>query len=210
MRRAARPVPGRGPLHALRAPALALSGVVLGLGALLVLRGGDPSTAAGGAPSRAEAAAGASAEAGPPGPMPEAAGPPAAADRTGLQAAPAGPPPTDQQAPPSQAGPPVAEQAPPKTPVPGPAQRPALTVLNNSRIPSLAERQAARLRAAGWPVDVVGNFAGRIAATTVYYAAGQREQAAAVAVKIGARRVLPRFAGLPGRGLTVVVTRDLA
>ena len=92
---------------------------------------------------------------------------------------------------------------PPPVPV-----RPALTVLNNSRIPDLAAGAAARYRSAGWPVRLVGSFRGRIVATTVYYAAGQREQARQVAAQFGVPRVLPRFAGLPGSGLTVVVTRD--
>ena len=37
----------------------------------------------------------------------------------------------------------------------------------------------------------------------------QRQQAREVAAAFGIPRVLPRFAGLPGSGLTVVVTRDL-
>lgn len=96
------------------------------------------------------------------------------------------------------------------TPAPPVAVRPTLTVLNNSRIPRLAEQAAVRYRAAGWPVGVVGSFRGRIVATTVYYAPGGREQAREVAARFGVPRVLPRFAGLPGFGLTVVVTRDLA
>lgn len=89
-----------------------------------------------------------------------------------------------------------------------PAPLPPLTVLNNSRITGLAARAAVTFRAGGWPVAVIGNFRGLIPATTVYYPPGEQ----AVAQQLAARfprvtRVLPRFAGLPGSGLTVVLTR---
>ncbi len=88
--------------------------------------------------------------------------------------------------------------------------RPALTVINNSRLPDLARTAAARYRAAGWPVAEVRSMGGRIAATTVYYPPGGQDAARSLADQFGIARVLPRFAGLPGQGLTVVVTRDLA
>lgn len=88
---------------------------------------------------------------------------------------------------------------------------PVLTVLNNSRIAGLAHRAAAQFAAAGWPVGTIGNFTGRIAATTVYYPPGLRAAAAELAARFPAvTRVLPRFAGLPGSGLTVVLTRYYA
>lgn len=116
-------------------------------------------------------------------------------------------PPTS--APPATAPPATAAPAAMPPALPPPVRLP-LTVLNNSRIPDLAATAAARYRAAGWPVLSVGSFRGRIVRSTVYYAAGERDQARAVAAAFGLPRVLPRFAGLPGQGLTVVVTRDLA
>ena len=86
----------------------------------------------------------------------------------------------------------------------------AVTVLNNSRFTGLAWRAAARYRAAGWPVAATGNFRGRLRATTVYFEAGQQPSAVRFAQQFGVARVLPRFAGLPGYGLTVVLTRDAA
>ncbi len=91
-----------------------------------------------------------------------------------------------------------------------PAVAPKLpvTVLNNSRLTGLARRAAARYRAGGWPVAVIGNFTGRLRATTVYFAPGQQGSASRFAKQFGVTRVLPRFPGLPGYGLTVVLTRD--
>jgi hypothetical protein len=61
----------------------------------------------------------------------------------------------------------------------------------------------------GWPVSDTGGLRGRIRATTVYYPPGQQAEARAFAERFdGIDRVLPRLAGLPGSGLTVVVTRD--
>jgi hypothetical protein len=109
----------------------------------------------------------------------------------------------------SAPAPPVSEPPatqPPATPLPA---RLPVTVLNNSRIQHLAARAAADLAAHGWPVRGTGNFTGRISETTVYYASGQRASAMRLARDIHqVRRVEPRFAGLPGRGLTLVVTRD--
>jgi hypothetical protein len=103
------------------------------------------------------------------------------------------------------------------TPTPTPTHPPAvaaapklsLLVLNNSRIHDLASRAAADFRSGGWPVRGTGNFRGRVAMTTVYYASGQEASARRLAAEFPkVRRVAPRFAGLPGSGLTVVVTRD--
>ena len=89
------------------------------------------------------------------------------------------------------------------------AARLPLLVLNNSRIHGLATRAAGDLRAAGWTVRGTGNFRGRVAMTTVYYGPGQEAAARRLAAEVPkVRRVAPRFAGLPGSGLTVVVTRD--
>ncbi len=88
------------------------------------------------------------------------------------------------------------------------AARLPLTVLNNSTVSGLATTAADRFRKGGWPIRTVGNVRGRFAATTVYYAPGQEASARALARQFPAiTRVHPRFEGLPGTGLTVVVTR---
>ncbi|GAC1328182.1 MAG: hypothetical protein NVSMB13_15120 [Mycobacteriales bacterium] len=82
-------------------------------------------------------------------------------------------------------------------------------MLNNSRRPGLADRAASQFAAGGWTIADVGNFTGRIPVTTVYFEPGQEGAARALAAQFPAiARVLPRFAGLPGSGLTVVVTRE--
>ncbi|MCW2601000.1 MAG: hypothetical protein JWM02_2829 [Frankiales bacterium] len=86
-----------------------------------------------------------------------------------------------------------------------------VSVLNNSRIKGLASQAAARFRAGGWPVPRTGNYSGGIiSTTTVYYAPGQLASAQQFASRFGISRVAPRFRGLPGSGLTVVLTRDYA
>ena len=83
-----------------------------------------------------------------------------------------------------------------------------LTVLNNSTRTGLAARAAGSFVSAGWPVRLIGAFRGRLTETTVYYAPGQKPSALALQKAFpGITRVLPRFAGLPGTGLTVVLTR---
>lgn len=84
-----------------------------------------------------------------------------------------------------------------------------VTVLNNSRRSGLAHRAAAQVANGGWPIRLIGNFTGRIPVSTVYYAPGQARVAAALARQFPAvQRVEPRFRGLPGSGLTLVVTRE--
>jgi hypothetical protein len=102
---------------------------------------------------------------------------------------------------------------PPTLPPPALVRAP-LTVLNNTTQPGLAEVAAARFAAAGWPIALVGNFAGRIPSTTVYYAPGdasQQRAAQALAGQFrGIHRVMPRYSGLPPTppGLVVVLTQD--
>jgi hypothetical protein len=113
---------------------------------------------------------------------------------------------------------PPTSQLPATTPPPSPtSQAPArapLTVLNNSTIRGLGERAAAQARAKGWQVASVGNFAGVIPVTTVYYTPGDAgEQAAAERLRADlpqVSRVLPRYEGLPPTptGVVLVVTRD--
>jgi hypothetical protein len=101
---------------------------------------------------------------------------------------------------------PVAE--PPATAKPAVAKVP-VTVLNNSRRTGLAHRAAAQVANGGWPIRQIGNFTGRIRISTVYYAPGQAQVARKFAHRFSAvQRVLPRFDGLPGSGLTLVVTRE--
>jgi len=97
---------------------------------------------------------------------------------------------------------------------PGTLPRAPLTVLNNSTVAGLADRAAAQVQARGWQVAQVGNFAGRLPATTVYYDPGDSAQQAA-AQELAEEfpqvaRVLPRYAGLPPTpaGIVLVVTRD--
>jgi hypothetical protein len=84
-------------------------------------------------------------------------------------------------------------------------------VLNNSRVHNLAQRSADRFRAGGWPIAGTGNYSGGvISRTTIYYAPGQLASAQRFAKQFAIPRVIPRFSGLPGSGLTVVLTRDYA
>jgi hypothetical protein len=107
----------------------------------------------------------------------------------------------------SAAAPVVSPAAP--SPTPAAAPKLALTVLNNSNVNGLAHRAAAKYRAQGWPIKLEGSFRGRIPVTTVYYAPGQQASAVLLQKEFPAiARVRPRFAGLPGSGLTVVLTRD--
>jgi hypothetical protein len=85
-------------------------------------------------------------------------------------------------------------------------------IYNNSTIRGLAARAASDLRAAGWTVIEIGNYArGTIPTTTVYYQddAGQRAAAEAIAATFG-MRVEPRFPGIShaGPGVIVIVTND--
>jgi hypothetical protein len=84
-----------------------------------------------------------------------------------------------------------------------------VTVLNNSTRSGLAAAAADQLRSKSWPIRLVGNFSGRLPVSTVYFAAGEKPAALVLAEEFPSiQRVLPRFAGLPGRGLTLVVTRE--
>jgi hypothetical protein len=103
---------------------------------------------------------------------------------------------------------------PPPVPTRTSAARAPITVLNNSVIMGLADRAATQVQARGWAVAQVGNFAGRLVATTVYYTpgdAGQEAAARELAREFGQiDQVLPRYAGLPPTpaGIVLVVTKD--
>jgi hypothetical protein len=111
----------------------------------------------------------------------------------------------------------TAGQAPSPSPRPSPtpsraapaAARPAVLVLNNSRIYHLARRVAGELEAAGWPVAGVGNLTGRLPATTLFYGPGSAAAARALAARFPEITVIaPRPGWLPGdAALTLVVTR---
>lgn len=87
-----------------------------------------------------------------------------------------------------------------------------LTVLNNTTVTGLAGRAATLFSAHGWSVSVVGNYTGLVPATTVYYdpaSASSRRAAQTLAAQFPQIvNVAPRFAGLPGAGLTVVLAPD--
>ncbi len=176
-----------GPGRAVAGAALALAGVALGIGALL-LAGKQESKL-----------------------TPTVAAPTTAATTVATATATATATPTP--APPATTQPPAQPSPPPAkvTVPPGPAVAPVVpvSVLNNSRIKGLAQDAAARFRAGGWPVPAKGNYSGGIiAVTTVYYAPGQLPSAERFARQFGIPRVAPRFPGLPTAGMTVVLTRD--
>ena len=82
-------------------------------------------------------------------------------------------------------------------------------MLNDSRVNGLADRAAANYRAGGWTVAMVANYTGQVPTTTVYYGPDQEPAARRLVAQFpGITRVLPRFPGLPGSGLTVVLTRE--
>jgi len=108
------------------------------------------------------------------------------------------------------------EAAPPATEATEPARPKAavrlpLTVLNSSRIRNLATSAAGDFRAAGWavPESNIGNTRYRVGVTTVYYLPGQEAAARQLMRDIpGVQRMRIRPRALPGKGLTVVVTRE--
>ena len=116
--------------------------------------------------------------------------------------------------PPTTTRTPVPTTAPPSKASPSPTStgvvRPAVTVLNNSRVTGLAAKAARDFASGGWTIAGTGNLGGRLAVTTVYFSPGQEDAAAALRKQFPAIRAsAPRYAGLPGEGgLTVVVTRD--
>ena len=98
------------------------------------------------------------------------------------------------------------------TPNPRPTRVVApLFVANNTREQGKAHRAATKFQKGGWPISGTGNYRGRqLAETTVYYTPGNdRERAAAESLHQQfpqVKGVAPRFAGLPGHGLVVVLT----
>ena len=120
------------------------------------------------------------------------------------------PPPLRTTRPPTTPPATTAPATPSPPPSPTVAAKPAVTVLNNSRITGLAKKAAGDFAAGGWPIAGTGNLSGRLARTTVYYAPGHRPAAEALRRQFPAiTDMAPRYQGLPGSSpLTVVVTRD--
>jgi hypothetical protein len=177
--------------------ALAVLGVTLLVLGLVTLRGKHPDNGRpGAAPSRSVSASAS--------PATTAPGSSTAASTTpGGASSPAATPSTSAPAssPPSSSRPPAKPRAP-------------LTVLNNSKIKGLGEQAAGQAERQGWRVADVGNFAGRIPVTTIYFnpgdAAGERAAQEFAAEFPAVQRVFPRYAGLPPTppGIVLVVTRD--
>ncbi len=96
----------------------------------------------------------------------------------------------------------------PAVPTTAPAGIP-LTVLNNTTESGLAKTAAQAFSTKGWQVGQVGNYTGQISVTTVYYNPSdpaQHQAAETLARQYpGVAQVQPRFADLPGTGLTVVL-----
>jgi LytR cell envelope-related transcriptional attenuator len=175
---------------------VALVGVVLLVIGVVALGGGD-SGSSGPAPA----------------PSPSVATSPAAPSRSsGSPSASRSGAPRTSTAPHTTAAPPPRPSATPSRQTT--AARAPLTVLNNSTIRGLADRAAGEVQNRGWQVAQVGNFAGRLAATTAYYTPG--DGAGQAAANELARefpqidQVLPRYAGLPPTpaGVVLVVTKD--
>jgi hypothetical protein len=87
-----------------------------------------------------------------------------------------------------------------------------LTVLNNTIKSGLAAQAAQLFSTKGWKVGPPGNYTGDLSATTVYYdpsSSSQHKAAETLAAQFPqVAQVQPRFAGLPGSGLTVVLAPD--
>jgi hypothetical protein len=124
-----------------------------------------------------------------------------------------GPPPGEQGATPSPttpAAPPTTTTTAPAPPAP-PLPTAPVRVYNNSTITGLAARAASDFSNAGWPVEEVANYRGRIPTSTVYYQPGTGQEAAAQRLANQFElRVEPRFSGIEGAspGLIVIVTND--
>ncbi|MEO6714369.1 MAG: LytR C-terminal domain-containing protein [Mycobacteriales bacterium] len=115
-------------------------------------------------------------------------------------------------APPAESGPASAESS-PAEPAPTKAEAAALriplTVLNNSRIAGLAATARDDFRAAGWTVPTISGTTYQPKVTTVYYLPGQEASARQLMRDVPrVQRMLVRPKSLPGKGLTVVVTRE--
>ena len=94
-----------------------------------------------------------------------------------------------------------------------PAVRTPLRVYNNSLVPGLAARAAENFKSAGWTIDEVGGFQGRLVESAAYYRPGTAEEAAAKELAAQFELVAkPRFAEIQGArpGVIVILIRDYA
>ncbi len=94
-----------------------------------------------------------------------------------------------------------------------PAVRAPLRVYNNSLVPGLAARAAENFKSAGWTIDEVGGFQGRLLESAAYYRPGTAEEAAAKELAAQFELVAkPRFAEIQGArpGVIVILIRDYA
>jgi hypothetical protein len=81
-------------------------------------------------------------------------------------------------------------------------------VYNNSGISGLAGSTAARAQGAGWEVVGSDNWYGTVPASTVYFPARLKAQAALLGKDLGIKRLKPTIAPMRGDRLTVILTRD--
>lgn len=88
-----------------------------------------------------------------------------------------------------------------------PSQVP-VEIYNNTTRRGMADRVAVRLRAAGWTVSGVDNWRGKVVGSTVYYQPGHRNDAEALASKLGIGRVKPALDNMRKGRLTVILTSD--
>ena len=84
-----------------------------------------------------------------------------------------------------------------------------VAVFNNSGISGLASETASALSTAGWKVLGTDNWYGSIPATTVYYPAQLKRQAALLAEEVGTDRVRPAVEPMLFDRLTLILTGDL-
>jgi hypothetical protein len=104
--------------------------------------------------------------------------------------------------------------APVSTPTSNPgseqASRVPVEIYNNTTRRGLAERVAGRLRLAGWTVSGVDNWRGKVVGSTVYYWPAYRDDAEALASKLGLGRLKPALDNMRRGRLTVILTSDYA
>jgi len=109
---------------------------------------------------------------------------------------------------------PTATKTPTPEPKPKPKPKPTAApvlrnipvgVFNNTTTKGLARTVAAKVRAAGWTVEGVGNWRGSIPETTVYYPRGFQTQAQTLARDLDFGRVRPAVAPMRTDRLTLIL-----
>lgn len=79
-------------------------------------------------------------------------------------------------------------------------------VFNNSSVAGLADRVARRADRQGWQIEAIGNWAGSVPTSTVYYPPGLRLEATVLADDLGIRRFRPAVAPMRTDRLTVILS----